>query len=62
MKAGIPLELCGVDWIVVEGTLEMGLLGAEFCNLVIVRSFRILPDPLAFRLLLCCAEGADGDA
>lgn len=61
MKAGIPLEPCGVDWGL-EETPEMGLLSAEFCNLVIAKSFRILPDPLAFRLLLCCAEGVDGDA
>ena len=61
MKAGTPLEAWGLDGLV-EETPEMQLFGAGFCSLVIVKSFLILPDPLAFRLLFCCAEGADGDA
>ena len=40
----------------------MQLFGAEVCSLVMVKSFRNLPDPLAFRLLFCCAEGADREA
>lgn len=31
-------------------------------SFVITKSFRIRPDPLAFRLLFCCPDGADGDA
>ena len=61
MKVAPPLEAWGFDWLG-EEMPEMQLIGAGFCSLVMVRSFRILPDPLAFRLLFCCAEGADGEA
>ena len=61
MKAATSLEFCGIDWVAAE-TPETEIFDAGFCNLVIAKSFRTLPEPLAFRLLLCCAEGADGDA
>ena len=61
MKAGTPLEAWGFDWLV-EGMPEIQLFGAGLCSWVMVKSFRILPDPLAFRLLFCCVEGADGEA